>query len=109
VSLVAFASLSASSFVLARRFAGDPTWRGWTLYSIVTGILVAVFFVATSVTSILDASGVLANAPVGLLQRISIAAGFGLIALCALRLMSKGISSPSAHRKPWERTSEART
>src|SRR5260221_9764410 len=38
-SLVAFASLAALSFVLARRFAGDPMWRGWTLYSIVTGLL----------------------------------------------------------------------
>jgi hypothetical membrane protein len=82
VSLVAFISLPAACFVLARRFAGDPAWRGWALYSIATGILVLVFFVAADVVASPNP-----NAPAGLVQRFSIITGWGWIALLALRLM----------------------
>jgi hypothetical membrane protein len=81
LSLVAFASLTAACFVLARRFADDPAWRGWALYSVATGILVVLFFVAADVAASPDPS-----APAGLLQRISIITGWGWIALLALRL-----------------------
>jgi hypothetical protein len=84
LSLVAFASLIAACFVLARRFAGDPAWRGWAFYSIATGILVAVFFIMTDVVASLNPNG-----PAGLIQRISIIIGWGWIALLAFRLMSK--------------------
>jgi hypothetical membrane protein len=84
LSLVAFISLPAACFVLARRFAGDPAWRGWTLYSIATGILVLVFFVAADVVASPNP-----NAPAGLVQRLSIITGWGWIALLALRLMRK--------------------
>lgn len=45
---LAFASLTITSmalgfFVLARRFARQPHWRGWATYSVVTGILTIVF------------------------------------------------------------------
>jgi Protein of unknown function (DUF998) len=108
-SLVAFGSLAAANFVLARRFAGDPTWRGWTLYSIVTGILVVVFYVAATVAGTLDANGVIANSPAGLLQRLSIVAGFGWVALFALRLLGKGRASASTHRDAVEADAARRT
>ena len=84
LSLVAFIALPAVCFVLARRFAGDPAWRGWVFYSIATGILVIVFFITTDLVASLGP-----NAPAGLFQRLSIITGWGWIALLALRLMSK--------------------
>ena len=84
-SLVGFISLPMACFVLARRFVGDPAWHGWTFYSIATGILVVIFFFATGV-----AESPNPNAPVGLIQRLSIIIGWGWMALLALRLMRKG-------------------
>jgi hypothetical membrane protein len=83
-SLFVFASLVADCFVLARRFRGNPAWRGWALYSVVTGILVVVFFIAADVAATPSP-----DAPAGLLQRVSIITGWGWMALVALRLMSK--------------------
>jgi hypothetical protein len=71
---------------MARRFAGDPTWRGWALYSVFTGIAVIGLFIVFTATSALDESGSLPNSPTGLLQRIAIILGWGWIALLALRL-----------------------
>src|SRR6266702_3112477 len=87
--LIAFSSLPIASFVMARRFAGDPNWKGWALYSIVTGVLVVMSFIAATVVSALDESGVFPGSPTGLLQRIGIIAGWGWIALMAIRIMSK--------------------
>lgn len=84
VSLVVFAALPSACFVLARRFAGDPAWRGWATYSIVTGILVVVFFITAGAFAQPDP-----NAPAGFFQRISIITGWSWIALLALRLMHK--------------------
>ena len=81
LSLFAFAALTAACLVVARRFAGDPAWRGWALYSVVTAVLIVVFFVAADVAATPDPS-----APAGLLQRLSIIAGWGWVALIALRL-----------------------
>ena len=83
--LVAFSSLALASFVMARRFAGDPNWKGWALYSIVTGAVVIVFFIASTTVSALDESGVLPGSPTGLLQRIAIIVGWGWIVLLAIR------------------------
>ena len=90
--LITFSSLAAASFVMARSFAGNPYWKGWTLYSIVTGTLVAVFFIAATVVSVLDESGVLSGSPIGLLQRISIIVGWGWVALLAIRLLGRWAS-----------------
>jgi hypothetical protein len=79
-----FISLIAACFVLARRDAADPAWRGWTFYSIATGILVAVFFVMTDVVALL-------NGPAGLIQRICIIIGWSWISLFAFRLMSRPV------------------
>jgi len=87
--LVAFSSLAIAIFVMPRRFAGDPDWKGWAIYSNVTGVLVIVFFIASTTVSALDESGVLPGSPTGLFQRIAIIAGWGWIALLAIRLLSK--------------------
>ncbi len=84
LSLVAFISLPAACFVLARRFAGDPAWRGWAFYSIATAILVVVLFIITDLVASLGPNG-----PAGLFQRLSIITGWSWIALFAFRLMSK--------------------
>jgi len=81
--------LAIACFVMARRFAGDPNWKGWALYSIVTGVLVVMSFIAATVVSALDESGVFPGSPTGLLQRIGIIAGWGWIALMAIRILSK--------------------
>ena len=92
---LAFGSLTIAIFVLARRFASDPAWRGWALSSLITGILFVGFFIACLVVAILDQNGVLPNAPAGLLERIAIIIGWGWIALLALRLLRQMDSSVS--------------
>ena len=84
---VAFGCLSAACFVLARRFAGDPAWRGWARYSNLTGVVVAAGYLATAVVTGMDQAGALSNAPGGLLQRAMMIAGFAWIILLAARLL----------------------
>ncbi len=84
LSLGAFIALPAACFVVARRFAGDPAWRGWAFYSIATGILVIVFFILTDVVEFLNPNG-----PAGLVQRLTIIIGWGWIAVLAFGLLSK--------------------
>jgi hypothetical protein len=77
-----FISLSVACFVLARRDAADPARRGWTWYSVATGLLVAasdVFFILT-----FELGG-----PAGLIERIGILGGCSWIALLAIRQLSK--------------------
>lgn len=81
-----FASLAAASFVLARRFVGDPAWRGWATYSIASGSLVIVFFIAASVLVALHFTGVYPGAPGGLMERLALLSGFAWIMRLALRL-----------------------
>jgi len=95
--LTTFSSLAIASFVMARRFAGDPNWKGWAVYSIFTGVLVIVSFIAATAVSALDESGVLPGSPTGLLQRIGIIAGWVWIALLAIRLLRKMRSPVSTH------------
>jgi hypothetical membrane protein len=89
VTLLVFSSLIAACFVLARRFADDPAWRGWARYSAITGVLVALFFIATNVAALLEQNGTLHGAPIGLLQRTAIILGWGWVALFAFRLLLK--------------------
>jgi len=78
-----FIGLSAACFVFARRFAGDPHWRGWVALSVAAGVLMLAFFVAYAVVAALVPGG----GPGGLLERISIVTGLAWIALFALRLL----------------------
>jgi RsiW-degrading membrane proteinase PrsW (M82 family) len=84
---LAFGSLTIAIFVLTRRFAFDHQWRGWVLYSLVTGILLVGFFIACLVVAILDQKGILPDSPTGLLERIAIIIGWGWIALLALQIL----------------------
>jgi hypothetical membrane protein len=44
-SIIAFVSMLISFLLLARRFAGDPRWKGWTTYTILTVVLMILLFV----------------------------------------------------------------
>jgi hypothetical membrane protein len=96
--LVVFFSVGLGSLLMARRFAGDPQWKGWAAYSILTGIGVIVSFIASSASAVLDMTGALPNSPTGLIQRIGIIVGWGWIALLALRLRSQMRSPVSSAR-----------
>jgi hypothetical membrane protein len=87
--IAVFFSVALASLIMSRRFAGDPRWKGWAAYSIITGIVVIVFFIASNVTAVLDETGRLPNSPTGLLQRIAIIVGWGWVALLAMRLLSR--------------------
>lgn len=41
-AVVSITALAAGCFVLARRFAREPSWRGWGAYSVITGLLIIV-------------------------------------------------------------------
>lgn len=91
--LVTFTSLSFASFVIARRFVGNPNWKGWAIYSNITGAVVLLFFIASTTVSALDENGALPGSPTGLFQRIAIIAGWGWIALLAINILRKMRSS----------------
>jgi hypothetical membrane protein len=80
---VVFSALPAVCFVLARRFAADPAWRGWTLYSLVNGALL----IALIITQKVAALSTDPNMPIGLLQRLALIVGFIWISLLAFQLM----------------------
>lgn len=85
--LVTFTSLTIACFVMARRFAGNPDWKGWALYSTISGLLVIGGFIASTAASVFDERGIWPDSPTGLFQRIAIIAGWGWIALLAIRLL----------------------
>ncbi len=95
---LAFGSLTVAMFVLARRFASDPTWRGKALYSLIAGILFLASFIACLVVAILDQKGILPNSPTGLLERISIIIGWSWIALLAIWFLRQMYASVSPGR-----------
>jgi hypothetical protein len=101
--LIVFTSLSAACFVLARRFAGNPSWPGWALYSVAIGLVVASFFVASTVMSVLDETGVIPNAPTGFFQRIAIIAGWTWLAALAWRLLRSSRAAATADVRPVRR------
>jgi hypothetical protein len=78
-----FTSLIGACFVLARRDAAFKR-RGWSWYSVATGLLVA----ASDVAFVLTAK-LLDGGPTGLIERIGIIGGGIWIALLAIRLMSR--------------------
>ena len=98
VTPLVFLSVVAACFVLARRFAGDPTWKGWATYSIVTGVLVVVCLRAINLVSLLDHQASPLGAPIGLLQRTAIVIGWGSIRALLVSAPSKRPSSLFVHR-----------
>jgi hypothetical membrane protein len=95
---LAFGSLTIAIFVMARRFAGDPVWREWFVYTLLSGILLIGFFIACLAVAVLDEKGIFPNAPAGLLERVAIIIGWIWIALLALRLLSQMRAPTSAER-----------
>jgi hypothetical protein len=84
---VCFSALAAAGGVFARYFAGRS--RRWAVASLLVGILVPVLFVATQASSVLSDTGVLADAPTGVLQRITIVGGWSWLALLTLHAWNR--------------------
>jgi hypothetical membrane protein len=82
--LVTFMSVALAAIVLSRRFSG-----GWRWYSVISGVLVIVLFIAFLTLASLDQRGTLTNAPVGLVQRIAIIVGWVWAASTAYRLLRR--------------------
>ncbi|GAC1457264.1 MAG: hypothetical protein PVSMB4_17230 [Ktedonobacterales bacterium] len=85
--LLVFSSLAAAAFVLASRFSREPNGRGWAIFSAITGALVALSFITSTVSSVLAETGAVPGSPTGVLQRIGIIAGWGWVALLALHVL----------------------
>ncbi|MGI9005696.1 MAG: DUF998 domain-containing protein [Streptosporangiaceae bacterium] len=86
---LAATALPARCFVLARRFAAEPRWRGWAAYSITTGIL---FLVLLAVFGMTNATP---SAPAGLFEKLAtIQASIYTIALCTRLLATTARVSP---------------
>ena len=83
--LLQFTSLIAACFVLARRDAALER-RGWSWYSVATGLLITASYVAFVLTA-----KWLDGGPTGLIERIGIIGGGIWIALLAIRLVSRSI------------------
>jgi hypothetical protein len=81
--LLAFTSIAAASFASARTSGGTA----WGIYSITTGVVVLVLFVATGILAERCGRGALPDAPVGLIQRAAIVAGWTWLVALALHLM----------------------
>lgn len=82
-----FGCLTALCFVLGRRKVVDPEGWCWTLYSYLTGAIVALSYLATVVVTSLDMSRIWVNAPGGLLERIALVVGFSWVMFLALQLL----------------------
>jgi hypothetical membrane protein len=88
-SSLVFLGLPIACFVFARRFAG---WgeRGWSIYSVVTGVVFIAAFVVTS-AGFGQAAGLVDLA--GLLQRITLTIGWSWLALLAVHLLRAPVAS----------------
>lgn len=73
-----FGLLPVACFVMARYFSGRAGWRGWTAYSIVTGILMYASFAGFIVAST-------HRGPAGLFERLAISIGMLWLMLLAAR------------------------
>src|SRR5579859_2317261 len=81
---ICFSVLAASAWVFARYFW--RTSRNWARLSILVGLMVPILFVATTASSVLAETGVIAESPTGVLQRVMIIGGWTWIALLALHV-----------------------
>ena len=81
-----FVSLAAAALVAGWRALHETGGRSWAAYSLLSGLVVAAFFVAHLTTASLDAAGRLPDSPTGLLQRVAIFAGWLWVAALGVRL-----------------------
>jgi hypothetical protein len=80
-AFVSVTALALSCFVLAHRFAREPRWRGWTAYTVASGILILVF------VSIFGALTARASSIAGLFERLMAGTAALLSLLVILRLL----------------------
>jgi Protein of unknown function (DUF998) len=80
-AFVSVTALALSCFVVARRFALEPNWRGWAAYSAVSGILILVF------VSIFGALSAQASGIAGIFERLMAGTASLLSFLVILRLL----------------------
>jgi len=90
--LAVFSLNAVTAFVVARHFFRDRGSRAWAIYSLVTGLLIVVLFVASTALSVQDELGNVPNGPTGFLQRISIVIGWTWIAALAYRLWRDSVT-----------------
>jgi uncharacterized membrane protein len=88
-AFVTITAIAVSAFILARRFAAEPRWRGWALYVLATGVLTIVFI------AIFGALNNHSGAASGLFERL--ATGINTILSLAVftRLLLDRRSSPA--------------
>jgi hypothetical membrane protein len=82
-STVVFLSLAVACFVLARRFATSPRQPFWAMYSAVIGLALPLL------QPVLNALTPGTNTNVGLIQKITIAVGWGWVMAVALHLRGR--------------------
>jgi uncharacterized protein DUF998 len=81
-AFVSVTALALSCFVLARRLALEPRWRGWAAYSVASGILILVFI------SIFGALSAQASSIAGLFERLMAGTAALLSLLVITRLLA---------------------
>jgi hypothetical membrane protein len=84
VSLVSFLALGAAPLVIG--WSERRSSPAWSAYSALSGIVTLAFFAATIYGSMAGDS----TTPIGVLQRISIVAGFGWLSVLCLRILIRG-------------------
>jgi hypothetical protein len=80
-AFVTITAIAASCFVLARRFAAEPRWRGWVVYTVLAGLLTIALIAAFGATN--NHPG----APSGLLERLATGVNTLLSLLIFARLL----------------------
>ena len=94
-SLAGFLALTASCFVFSSQFAlrGE---RGWTIYSILTGIFFPIGIALASIAFSQNASLVAVG---GLIQRITVTSGWAWLSLLAMHFLKPLQENPKGNNK----------
>lgn len=81
-AFLAITAIAIGEFVLARRFASEPRWRGWTIPAVVTGVFTIIFI------AIFGSLSAHIGTPAGIFERLAtgINSLFGLAILIRLWL-----------------------
>jgi hypothetical protein len=84
-AFVSVTALALSCFVLARRLAVEPRWRGWATYAVISGVMILVLI------SIFGALSAQASSSAGLFERLmaSVAALLSLLVIMRLLLFTR--------------------
>jgi hypothetical protein len=86
--LFLFGGLSGAALVLAPRLREGS--RSWATYTRISGLLIIVFAIAAGIAYRLDTQGVWRPAPAGLLEHVSLLAGFGWLIAIGIYLYRNG-------------------